>query len=86
MSRLAISDLDDAVMDRLRVRAERHGRSPEDEARLILTSAFQAPPAISGNVAEAIAAITDAAGGLMLDLPERPVVRATTLFADWQEA
>ncbi|RBY77753.1 plasmid stabilization protein [Geodermatophilus sp. TF02-6] len=39
MATLTIRGLDDAVRDRLRVRAARHGRSMEAEVREILTAA-----------------------------------------------
>ena len=36
MASITIRNLDDTVKERLRVRAAMHGRSMEDEARLIL--------------------------------------------------
>ena len=39
MAAVSIRDLDDAVRERLRVRAARHGRSMEAEIRAILTAA-----------------------------------------------
>ena len=39
MARLTIRDLDDAVKEKLRVRAARRGHSLEEEARLILRQA-----------------------------------------------
>lgn len=39
MAALSIRDLDDDVRERLRLRAARHGRSVEAEARAILTEA-----------------------------------------------
>ncbi|XVV15423.1 FitA-like ribbon-helix-helix domain-containing protein [Actinoplanes sp. CA-131856] len=39
MAALSISDLDDSVEDKLRLRAARHGRSLETEIRAILTAA-----------------------------------------------
>jgi plasmid stability protein len=39
MAPLIVRRLDDAVKERLRVRARKHGRSPEAEARAILKDA-----------------------------------------------
>ena len=39
MAALSIRDLDDAVREKLRLRAARHGRSMEAEIRAILTAA-----------------------------------------------
>src|ERR1700682_5346304 len=45
MASLTIRKLDDAIRDELRLRAARHGRSVEDEVRVILREASQqAPP------------------------------------------
>ena len=45
MSALVIPDLDEATLCRLRERATTHGRTPETEAKAILTTALQTPPA-----------------------------------------
>jgi antitoxin FitA len=39
MATLTIRNLDDDVRDQLRIRAARHGRSMEDEVRVVLRSA-----------------------------------------------
>ena len=41
MGNLLIRNLDDRVKSKIRVRAARHGRSMEEEARRLLTSAVQ---------------------------------------------
>ncbi len=43
MATLTIRDLDDAVRNELRIRAARHGRSMEAEARAILKAAVTTP-------------------------------------------
>jgi len=43
MASLTIRKLDDAIRDELRLRAARNGRSVEDEVRVILRDASQAP-------------------------------------------
>ena len=67
---MSIRNLDERVKERLRVRAARHGRSMEAEARAILTDAVSEPgeatglfPAILDRFAEL--------GGVELDLPPR---------------
>lgn len=40
MSQLLIPDLDDDTLTRLKERAARHGRTPETEARAILSNAL----------------------------------------------
>jgi plasmid stability protein len=42
MAQLFVTDLDDAVEERLNARARRHGRSLEDEARTILEETARA--------------------------------------------
>jgi antitoxin FitA len=55
MATLTIRNVDAAVKERLRVRAARHGRSMEAEARTILSDAVAAEPdASEPNLAEAI--------------------------------
>ncbi len=65
---LGISDLDDSVHEKLRLRAERHGRSLEAEIRSILTAA------VDGYVPDtdlftALADRFTQLGGVELDLP-----------------
>ncbi len=43
MAQLLVRNLDDAVKERLRVVAAAHGRSMEEEARVILHTALSAP-------------------------------------------
>jgi plasmid stability protein len=70
MATLTIRNGDAAVKERLRLRAARHGRSMEAEARTILSEAVaaerdQAEP----NLAEAIRRRYAALGGVDLELP-----------------
>jgi antitoxin FitA len=48
MAQLVVRNLDDDVKARLRVRAAQHGRSMEEEVRLILRSAVEEPPRLTG--------------------------------------
>jgi plasmid stability protein len=44
MSQLLIADVAESLLERLRQRASRHGRTAEAEARAILAAALQGPP------------------------------------------
>lgn len=68
MASLVIRKLDDRTKSRLRVRAAHHGRSMEEEARVILRSALSMPAPQPGNIAEAIRRRFAKYGGV--DLPE----------------
>ena len=67
---MSIRNLDERVKERLRVRAARHGRSMEAEARAILTDAVS-EPGDGGGLAQAIIDGFGAVGGVELDLPPR---------------
>lgn len=70
MASITIRNLDDAVKQRLRMRAAEHGRSMEEEARDILRRAVgRTAPAT--NLGEAIHRRFAAIGGAELDLPPR---------------
>nr|MDT0658645.1 Arc family DNA-binding protein [Micromonospora sp. DSM 115978] len=70
MAALSIRDLDDAVREKLRLRAAQHGRSMEAEIRHILTAAV----AEDEPATDLFSALTDRfarLGGVELDLPAR---------------
>jgi plasmid stability protein len=69
MATLTVRNLEDDTRDRLRVRAARHGRSMEDEVRVILRQAVAVgdPAAIWA----AARASFSGADGVELDLPDR---------------
>ncbi|QNE22815.1 plasmid stabilization protein [Kribbella qitaiheensis] len=70
MAAITVRNLDDHVKQRLRVRAARHGRSMEAEARAILVEAVGAedePKNILTRLHEAFADL----GGVDLDIPPR---------------
>ena len=74
MATLTIRNVDAAVKERLRLRAARHGRSMEAEARIILSEAVagdrdQPEP----NLAEAIRRRFAPLGGVDLELPRELV-------------
>ncbi len=79
MASITIRNLDNDVKTRLRIRAAAHGRSMEEEARLILREAVerQAGPT---NLARAIRVRFTPLGGVDLELPPRPPMREPPRF------
>jgi plasmid stability protein len=75
MASLTIRRLDERTKGRLRVRAARHGRSMEEEARTLLRSALAEDAAAAGNLADAIRARFRPLGGVELKLPVREPIR-----------
>ena len=74
MASITIRRLEDATKERLRIRASRHGRSMEEEAREILRAALSGRRAPARNLAESIRQRLAAAGGVELQrLPREPV-------------
>lgn len=70
MATLTIRKLDEALKAKLRLEAAKHGRSMEEEARIILRNALcQAEPArgLGSRIRERYAAL----GGVELELPSR---------------
>ncbi|MGP0089622.1 MAG: FitA-like ribbon-helix-helix domain-containing protein [Xanthobacteraceae bacterium] len=86
MASLTIRKLDENLKKRLRLQAARHGRSMEEEARLLLAAGLKRTPPAAGNVADAIAAIVDPIGGIELDLPPRSPTSEPPRFDDWPDA
>ena len=79
MASITIRNLDDDVKTRLRVRAAGHGRSMEEEARLILRDAVGRNPG-SSNLAASIRARIAPLGGVDLELPPRKPAREPPSF------
>jgi plasmid stability protein len=75
MASLTIRNLDEKTKARLRVRAARHGRSMEEEARTLLRTALQQEERSEGNLAETIRALFRPLGGVDLQLPGREPMR-----------
>jgi plasmid stability protein len=75
MASITIRKLDARTEARLRVRAARHGRSMEEEARTLLRSALQDDVAPPGNLADAIRARFRSFGGVGLRIPSREAIR-----------
>lgn len=70
MASITIGNLDDALERHLRIRADKHGRSIEDEARDILRAAFDREPPRRGGLVKSIRAKIAPLGGV--DLPHIP--------------
>jgi plasmid stability protein len=78
---MSIRNLDDRVMELIRIRAARHGRSMEAEVRAILVDAVKEPDE-GPNLAQAIMARFGELGGVELDLPPRSAAPRAVEFAD----
>ena len=80
MASITIRNLDDALKGTLRVRAARHGRSMEDEARHILRAALSQRPRESANLYDAIRRRFGPLGGVDLELPADEPLRDPPRF------
>ena len=78
---MSIRNLDDRVMELIRIRAARHGRSMEAEVRAILVDAVKEPDE-GPNLAQAIMARFGELGGVELDRPPRGATPRAAEFAD----
>ena len=77
MSSITIQSLESHLKDRLRLRAARHGRSMEEEARDILRAALAEKTRGPANLFQAIRRRIDSIGGVELDIPARSPLRET---------
>jgi plasmid stability protein len=75
MAAITIRGLDEAVKARLRLRAARHGRSMEEEARQILKIGLATESGGQPNLADSIRRHMEPIGGIELRLPRREAVR-----------
>jgi len=77
---MTIRDLDEKLKTRLRVRAAKHGRSMEDEARDILRAALATPASRNAaNLVRAIRRRIEPLGGVDLQIASREPMRAVNL-------
>lgn len=80
MASLTIRNLDDAIKERLRVRAAMHGHSMEEEARMILRKA------VGGVTGDKLwthsREFFGGDNGIEIDLPNRSLDRAAPDFED----
>ena len=75
MASIIIRNLDERTKDQLRIRAARHKRSMEEEARNILRSALDQKAEPAGSLADAIRARFQSTGGVDLEIPAREPMR-----------
>jgi plasmid stability protein len=82
MAVMTIRNIDDAIKNRLRLRAAMHGRSMEDEARDILRSALSTEIPRPRNLGQAINERFGELGGV--DLPDLPreAIRPPVAFGE----
>jgi plasmid stability protein len=81
MASITIRNLDNSVKQNLRVQAARHGRSMEEEARVILTGMVagaqaqtQHSPRTMSDVLREIDQLVEQAGGFEIELVKEPSV------------
>ena len=79
MASMTIRNLDEKLKARLRVRAAEHGRSMEDEARLILQAALAVEARTAATLVESIRARIEPLGGVELEIPPRGPMRDPAL-------
>jgi plasmid stability protein len=75
MASITIRKLEETTKRKLRMRAARHGRSMEQEAREILKSALSRDEEEPTDLGEAIRSIFGPLGGVELDIPPRGPIR-----------
>lgn len=80
MASMVIRQLDDSAKKRLRLRAARHGRSMEAEAREILKQALATGDSAPTDLAECIRRRFAPLGGVELELPRREALRDPPSF------
>jgi plasmid stability protein len=77
MATLTIRDVDDALMQRLRIRAAQGNRSLEEEVRQILRAALMSQPQPEAGLAQRVRARFAGLGDVQLPLAEREPIRMT---------
>jgi plasmid stability protein len=82
MTTVTIRNVDDALKQRLRLRAATHGRSMEDEARDILRTVLSVESSRSGSLAETIRRRVAALGGVELEITPREPIRDAPDFGE----
>ena len=85
MASITIRQLEETTKRKLRIRAARHGRSMEHEAREILKSALNQPEEQPKDLGKAIRELFAPYGGVELKIPPRepiPEARIKKLFAE----
>lgn len=81
MASITVRNLDDEVRTRLRVRAAEHGRSMEEEVRVILREAVSDRHSGPGDLAKFTRECFAELGGVELELPPRGPMREPPDFS-----
>jgi antitoxin FitA len=87
MASITIRNLEEKTKRKLKIRAAMNGRSMEQEAREILTSALRQKPEKPKTGADLAAAIRRRfapLGGVDLELPSREAIRDPEWLKDWK--
>jgi antitoxin FitA len=82
MASISIRNLDDALKDRLRVRAAKNRRSMENEVREILRTVLSEEPLSEMDLATAIQRRVRPFEGIDLEIPEREAIRRPPDFSE----
>ena len=80
MASITVRNLEDDVKTRLRMRAAGHGRSMEEEVRLILSEAVEREAVPAKGLGTAIHELFKPFGGVALELPPREPMREPPRF------
>lgn len=80
MASMTIRDIDEKLKAKLRIRAARHGRSMEDEARDILRTALSIEPSRTKGLVEIIRSRIEPLGGVELEIAPREALREPVEF------
>ncbi len=84
MATMTIRNFDDNLKQRLRIRAARHGRSMEDEARDILRNTLSTDTARRVSLVASIRSRIEPLGCVELELPARGATLATRNIGDFE--
>ena len=82
MTNLTIHNLDESLTNILRVHAQQHGQSIEEEARQILRLAFSEPSQKGSGLGSKISKRFTEVGGVELPQPARSLPRQPVNFGD----
>ncbi|MDP4029625.1 MAG: hypothetical protein Q8P42_11770 [Gallionella sp.] len=82
MTNLTIHNLDESLRDNLRIHAQQHGQTIEEEARQILRLAFFEPSQKTGGLGSRISKRFTEIGGVELPQPVRSLPRHPVDFGE----
>lgn len=82
MTNLTIHNLDESITNNLRIHAQQHGQTIEEEARQILRLAFSEPSQKAGGLGSRISKRFTEVGGVELPQPVRSLPRQPVDFGE----